>query len=256
MGTGPNNPAGFHMAIKAVLFDFRDTLLKVDRGYKEANKSLMYFLADRGFNFTEDELKEKADQIFRNVKKKHGKDPHIHDWSRVRISELLKSLGLVRFDSVELEKLFQDYNKTFISMVVLYSDVDFILNQLKSRGIKIGLVIDGTVYRENKIIDKLGLRRYMDVVVISEDVGFNKNTQVPLEVALGELNVGPGEVLVVGDRVDKDVFHANKLGCISVKIERMDGRYSDIKPTSNPERPRFVIKDLKELTGVLKELEK
>src|SRR5690348_3333370 len=80
----------------------------------------------------------------------------------------------------------------------------------------------------------------------------NKFTSAPLENVLKKLKVDPKSALVVGDRIDKDIIHANKLNCLSVKLERKKGRYTHQTALSNLEKPNYTIQNLKQLIKIIK----
>ena len=70
-----------------------------------------------------------------------------------------------------------------------------------------------------------------DKIIISEEVGFSKPDERIFELALNELKVQPGEVLFVGDDLQKDIG-----GCQNVNIKgiwfnpHMIKNNTDIKP--------------------------
>jgi putative hydrolase of the HAD superfamily len=54
--------------------------------------------------------------------------------------------------------------------------------------------------------------------------------------------------VVVGDRLDVEIMHANHLGYISVHVRR--GKYKNVEPSSGSEKPMYTIKDLRDLPQI------
>lgn len=232
------------------MFDFRDTLLRVDNAYKKANLFLYKFLKSKEKLLTPAKFKSQLSESIDRVKKKFGRSTKIHDWSILFISRLLRSLD-IKLDSKGLEKLTSNYNGVFARNAKLFPDARCVLNFLKKKGVRMGVVIDGPSRRERKIIKRFGLIKYFSAVAISEEIGQNKFSDLPLKTALKVIGSRPWETMVVGDRIDKDIIHANKLGCVSVKLERHGGRYANHHHQKTIEKPKYAIANLKELITLL-----
>ncbi|MBI3952518.1 MAG: HAD family hydrolase [Candidatus Doudnabacteria bacterium] len=237
--------------IKAVAFDFRDTLLKVDRGYKAMNRSVWNFVIRKGIKISEKDLLRMNALVIKEHKRKIAKNKKIYDATPIFIAALLKKLGLRLVDK-QFHKLLGQVSGSFVRNANLYPDAVRLLKTLKNRKIKTALVIDGSIKREKAIIKRLGLNKFINVVIISEEIGHNKFTSKPLAAALKKLKVNPEHVLVVGDRLDKDIVHANKLGCVSVQLVRHGGRYADLVGTKIAEKPKFIVYSLSQVLPLIK----
>ena len=236
--------------IKAVLFDFRDTLLDVKQGYQACNLLLQQFVNQYNSidpDKLQSDFKESISEVIAETK---NNNTHIHNWNALFLLNLFKKLG-INLTPSEFNDFLEKYDMEFAKKCHLYPDAHKLLDQLKERGIKMGVIIDGTSKRERMIIKNLSLEKYFDTISISEEVGHNKFTDEPLKEALSEINTPPSEVLVVGDRLDKDIIHANKLGCTSIKLERHQGRYTDTTAISDQEKPKHLINSLDKLTAYL-----
>lgn len=77
------------------------------------------------------------------------------------------------------------------------------------------------------------------------------NRQTTVELAGKKLKADPKQTLVIGDRLDKDIMHANKLGCVSVRLIRHGGRYANFVGTKSTEKPKFTIFSLNEVPKLL-----
>lgn len=229
--------------VKAVLFDLRGTLADVAKAqlatrdflYSQFGRSLSREAFDNAFHASKAEIVEKL-----------GRNSTIINWDLLIITNLMNRIGQ-KIDGSRLEKLMQEYNSIFVSNVSLFLDVEPCLRFLKDKNLKLGVVIEGTSARETAVLAKLGLDKFFNVVVISEEVGHNKLSPLPLQRAIEKTALPPNEIIVVGDRIDKDISHANKLGCVSVLLQR--GQSQNLQNVQREAMPVHVIKKLTELAN-------
>ena len=64
---------------------------------------------------------------------------------------------------------------------------------------KMGIVTNGSSYFQNTKIDLLDIRKYMDCIIISEEVNLRKPDPEIFRLALTEMHVDPGSTMFVGD---------------------------------------------------------
>ncbi len=231
--------------VKAVLFDLRGTLVDVAKAqlatrdflYLQFGRSLSREAFDDAFHASKGEIIEKL-----------GRNSTIINWDLLIITNLMNRLGQ-KIDGSRLEKLMQEYNSIFVSNVSLFLDVEPCLRFLKDKNLKLGVVIEGTTARETAVLAKLGLDKFFNVVVVSEEVGHNKLSPAPLQRAVEKTNLPAGEIIVVGDRIDKDISHANKLGCVSVLLQR--GQSQNLQNVQCEAMPIHVISKLTELANFI-----
>ena len=104
---------------------------------------------------------------------------------------------------------------------VLFDDVVPALTQLKERGLILGLV--SNVDRDiTPLCDELGLSSLLQVVVTSQNAGFNKPQPEIFREALRQAGVEPSEAIYVGDQYQIDVVGASKAGIKGVLLDRGD----------------------------------
>jgi putative hydrolase of the HAD superfamily len=101
-------------------------------------------------------------------------------------------------------------------------------------------------------LHNLSLDQYFDVIVTSVDVGYEKPHEEIFRVALQELGLQPSEVVMVGDRIEKDVVGANRMGIASILCKWND-RYPE-QIEGKTEKPTYSIHSLKELPQILSEM--
>jgi putative hydrolase of the HAD superfamily len=103
----------------------------------------------------------------------------------------------------------------------LYEDVLPVVDDLRARGIKIGLVSNGA--RDlDEFVDHHGLREKVDVVVSSRKHGRVKPHESIFRAALAELGVEAEEAAMVGDSREDDIEGAQALGLRAFLLDRED----------------------------------
>lgn len=103
--------------------------------------------------------------------------------------------------------------------ISLRSDVKQTLEFLLAKGVKIAIITDGRVRTQRAKIHALGLERYVQPsdVIISENVGADKNTNIPFKTLMMHY---PHEKhwVYVGDNIAKDFHWPNLMGWITVQL--------------------------------------
>jgi FMN phosphatase YigB (HAD superfamily) len=96
------------------------------------------------------------------------------------------------------------------------------------------------------ILQRHGIARYLDTVVVSEALGLRKPHPALMRVGLRGLAIGPEEALFVGDTYREDVAGARGAG--------IDAAWIDAHGTGVPDGmlpPRYVLRALPELGAIL-----
>lgn len=118
-----------------------------------------------------------------------------------------------------------------------YPDVKPVLDSLTGRYL-LGVISNGNSYP-----DRIGLEGYFDFVILSQDYGFRKPDSRLFTVALREAGCEPYEMIHVGDSLESDVQGANRVGLISVHVNR--------KKLREGTEADFTIRSLRELQDIL-----
>jgi len=93
----------------------------------------------------------------------------------------------------------------------VFDDVAPALDELAARGIILA-VISNWDERLRPLLDKLGLSKYFQTIVVSCEVGFTKPSPVIFEHAAKRLGLAPEVMLHVGDSLEHDVKGAAAAG--------------------------------------------
>jgi HAD superfamily hydrolase (TIGR01549 family) len=101
----------------------------------------------------------------------------------------------------------------------LYPDVDPTLGRLKRDGYSMGLVSNAPA-DTGRVVEALGLSKYLDSVVISGVVGYSKPNPKIFTIALDEVGAAPAEAVHVGDLYEADIVGARNAGIRGLLIDR------------------------------------
>lgn len=102
---------------------------------------------------------------------------------------------------------------------VPYKDAEDVLKYLSEQGYKIGIIANqksGIAKR----LENWGLLKYIDVVATSAELGVAKPEKEIFERAFEMAGCTAQESVMIGDRLDNDIFPAKKLGMKTVWIRQ------------------------------------
>ena len=194
--------------IKGVIFDLDDTLYSekeyVKSGYKAISDYLGGNYEDKLWNFFED--------------------------GKYAIDELLKELNRVSEKNDVLE-VYRSHKPN----IHLYEGVAEIINELKNKGIKVGIITDGRPEGQRNKIEALGLD--IDDIIITDELGgvqFRKPCDIAFRILITRWRLNPADVLYVADNAIKDFQAPHQLGMRSVWVKNEDGLYLNSNVSTIP----------------------
>jgi putative hydrolase of the HAD superfamily len=123
--------------------------------------------------------------------------------------------------------------------------MDMVLNNLKGRGIAVGVIMNGAPAEQRALLNALGLLETMDYVVLAEAEGYNKPDVRLFRRVLEMYDLKTDQVLYVGDSPVTDVLGAQRAG---VPVVWFDTGGRRLLPGTAP--PDFTIQDLGELLPI------
>ena len=141
-----------------------------------------------------------------------------------------------------------DFNRTLYDPEkgILVSGCLATLAKLSAR-YKLVLITNNEGSRQ-ELIEELGIKNFFQVIVSTS----NKNEQDFLSSCV-QLNLDPGEVVVVGDRIKGEILIGNRLKMTTVHFK--NGLFAQELPENSIEKPDFEIKKLEDLLKILPELQ-
>ena len=126
---------------------------------------------------------------------------------------------------------------------VVYPEAEECLRELSKR-YKIGIIANQNPGSRERL-EKMGLLKYIDIVVASAEEGVAKPDLRIFRIALERAACKPEEAVMVGDRIDNDIIPAKKIGMKTVWIRKGFGKYYVPDPAA--EKPDRTVNSLNEL---------
>jgi len=96
-------------------------------------------------------------------------------------------------------------------------------------------------------LNAVGLLGYFDPVVVSGDLGYRKPDKRIFEKALTAMNMGPSEVVFVGNDMNSDIFGAQRMGLKTVFFRSNQGSQK-----KEGVKPDYIIYEFPELLNALR----
>ena len=185
--------------IKGVIFDLDDTLYSEKEYVRSGYKAVSNYLGG-GFE-------EKMWSFFGEGKP--------------AIDEMLKELGREN----EKAKVLEVY-RSHKPDINLYHGVAEMIEELKEKGVKVGIITDGRPEGQRNKLEALDLN--VDDVIITDELGgtqFRKPCDIAFRIMITRWRLNPADVVYVGDNPVKDFQAPQQLGMRSIYYDNPDGLY-------------------------------
>ena len=185
--------------IKGVIFDLDDTLYSEKEYVRSGYKAVSEYLGG--------EYEDKLWSYF--------------EAGKPAIDELLKELGREN-EKAEAIEVYRSHKPD----IHLYPVVKEMVEELRAKGIKVGIITDGRPEGQRNKLKALGL--YIDDVIITDELGgvqFRKPCDIAFRIILNRWRFNPADVVYVGDNPAKDFQAPQQLGMRSLYFQNQDGFY-------------------------------
>lgn len=147
-----------------------------------------------------------------------------------------------------IERLRERMKNDFFRYNRLYAGVRDVLDELKGKYL-LG-VASNNITEAREWLDRFELTEYFTVVGISEELWLFKPDTRFYEHILQKLGASAEETMMVGDRLDNDIFPCNRLKMTTVRV--LSEPYRRQQPRYHTDQPDFTIKNVSMLPSVLK----
>ena len=125
----------------------------------------------------------------------------------------------------------------------LFPDTVASLEDFRRRGVPLALVTNGDASQQRDKIERHGLARFFDVILIEGEFGVGKPEEIVYRHVLGALGAPPESAWMAGDHLEFDVDAPQRLGLYGVWIDR--GGHG--LPAGSRVRPHRIVRSLREL---------
>ncbi len=193
--------------IKAVLFDFDDTLANRPRAFVSCMTEM---IAAHCPSLPAEEVARRARQMLRENRGGYVQYASYFD----RFFTLWDWEGVA-----DSQQLFDEFLRRFGDHTCLLPEVPLVLRELRRRGYRLGLVTNGSGLLQNRKLDTAGIRPLLDAVTVCGDEGVQKPHPEPFLRTAARLGVAPQHCVFVGDYEPTDLRGATAAGMRPLRID-------------------------------------
>ena len=229
--------------MRALLLDLDDTLLDYSGGVDADWEAAVAACAPAG-------LDQRLLTAIAETRRWFWDDPERH--RRERVNMLGAWQHIVEFAlrrlGVEADGLAPAIACNFASRrreaMRLFPDAVESLEHFRRRGVSLALVTNGDASLQRDKVERHGLARFFDVILIEGEFGVGKPEEIVYRHVLQALDTAPEEAWMAGDHLEFDVDAPQRLGLHGVWIDR--GGHG--LPATTRIRPQRIVRSLRELT--------
>ncbi|MBT3980009.1 MAG: HAD family hydrolase [Bacteriovoracaceae bacterium] len=192
--------------LKGILIDLDNTLYEYDVCHEYALDVAVQKISSIT-NQKTDEIRLQYDQaknlVKKTLKKTQSQGIASSHNRLLYFQKYFETIGLTPIP-VALE-LYHLYWNSYLEKAVLFDGVIDFFEETKKRGLKVVVVTDLTADVQHQKIEKLGLGKYLDLIVTSEEAGVEKPNLEIFQLALEKAELLASEVCMIGDNYKKDI---------------------------------------------------
>jgi len=227
--------------IRAILLDLGGPVFNEDAEYARWAEIILSELRENGAQVSPEEFQKALDEELKRCEP----NPWLSAlWRFVRpdLEKFRKVLGVLRAQNAAFQKE--------LPGVFVRPEAKRAIPQLAERYI-LALAANQPP-RALSLLEEAGLLRYFAWREVSDTMGIAKPSPLFFRMILEGIGVAPEEAVMVGDRLDHDIFPAKLLGMKTVRV--LLGPYHRQEPPTSLYVPHLFIPDLSQLAGALEKM--
>lgn len=204
-----------------LFFDIDDVLFPSTEFSALARKNALGAMLEHGLNCTEIKLEGMLNKVIKQFGSNYPK----------HFDALLEKLKVAKIAQPKfLAAAVGAYHdtKTFIHP---YPDVPLVLHKLKEK-YPLYIASNGIAIKQWDKLIRMKLAMFFQDVFVSDELGMQKSPEFYKEIA-ARVNAKPNECIMIGDREDKDIVPAKKVGWLTIRIRRNGAKYSTGKTVAH-----------------------
>jgi putative hydrolase of the HAD superfamily len=202
-----------------IFFDIDETLIDQRRAEAEAARQI---LAEYGNLLNQPYSVDEFCRVWRRLREKHAPAflnglVSSHENRRRRVRELFASSGRDLSDS-EADAFIEFYEGHYRRNWAVFEDVLPSLQALGGR--RCGVISNGSGQQQKLKLERTGIDRYFEVVIVSEEIGAAKPQREIFLAACHQAGSPAHHCIYVGDRLDHDALASRAAGMRSFWLRR------------------------------------
>lgn len=207
---------------RLLLLDIDDTLYDAESSYRTAEEVVFKELNRRYSLLTWDTFIEHYRKARSLVHKQLDGFASMHN-RFLYFQTMMEMMGLSLEPGVLL-RLTKLYWRAVLQNSRPYPGVKKTLRILKEHNVRIGVVTDLLAQVQAEKLLRLGVDKYIDFMVSSEETGREKPHPSMFLTAIYKARIIPEEAVMVGDNVEKDILGAKDVGITGILFRSHDDR--------------------------------
>lgn len=225
----------------AIFFDMDGTILDWQTGMEESWLAACEAHGDGSFAPTRmhEAIRARRTWFWDDAERSRTGRLDLDAASREIVRHAFADLGLAAADVAD--RLADDYRARRTELIAPYPGAIEALEALRARGLRMALLTNGGATSQRQSIERFGLERYFDCIVIEGEFGAGKPDERVFRHALAATGCEPARAWMVGDNLEADIAPAVQLGLHAVWVTN-DGS----APTDGV-RPHRVVRSIAEL---------
>jgi putative hydrolase of the HAD superfamily len=161
--------------------------------------------------------------------------------TRIIVTEALAALGR---DLPEVAaRIAADYRARRYECMALYPGALDTLAHYRVRGVRMALITNGNARTQRDSVERFGLGKYFDCVIIEGEFGCGKPDERVFRHALAACAVDPELTWMVGDNLEADIATPHRLGMHTIWVDEEGAGV----PADAAAKPHRVIRGVRQL---------
>jgi len=229
--------------LRAILFDIDDTLCATTAFAKRARNAAVHAMVEAGLAVPEETVVAELAEVLAEFGSNYD---HHYD----KLVQRLFPAGLGNVNpALVVAAGVAAYHDTKFKELRPFDDVLPLFEELRTAGIRIGIITHGLTVKQAEKLVRLGVVPYLDpdAIFISEQIGISKPNPKLYQCALSRLKLKPNETMYVGDNPVNDIAPPKELGMITVWAKRAAKR----ELTEFDATPDYIIENFDELRALV-----
>ena len=203
------------MKYKGILLDIDNTLYDYKVAHIFSKNVVLDYCASK-FSLSEEKINFAYEKARKQVHVELSETAASHN----RLLYFQKMLEILHVNPMKYAiEIYSKYWDSFLDELKPFDEIYDLLEKYKKR---ICLVTDLTANIQYRKIQKLGLEKYCDKLVTSEEAGREKPHPYMFMLALQKLGLRADEVCMIGDNFKKDILGSAALGIESIWFNHED----------------------------------
>jgi len=194
--------------IQGIIFDFDGTLYDYDLSNKNALISVFNFI-EKNFNIQKNIIQNKYDIINKSIKESNNYSNKFN--KNIYFKLLLEQLSISLDNLINIIDI---YNNEFNNNLVLFDNVIDFFKFLKDSNIKIAILSNNNFKQQYDKLVKLDLINFIDFIQTSDQVGYEKPSNLIYLNLLNKMKLSPENIAIIGDNYYHDIIPSIELNLI------------------------------------------